>query len=84
MTKKGVSKARRGPFKELGVGREFVQPGSTQEVVQLEKTTFFKSTDVKQRIHRTCKKCKHSCKQSSMVILIKCPQFIAKESRRGK
>jgi len=81
MTKRGVSKARRGPFKEMGVGREFVQPGAPQEVVQFGKPTFFKSTDVKQRIHRTCKKCKRTCKQSSMVILIKCPQF---EAKRGK
>ena len=81
MTKRGVSKARRGPFIPEATERKFVQPGSTQEVAQLEKTTFFKSTDVKQRIHRTCKKCKRTCKQSSMVILIKCPQF---EAKRGK
>ena len=57
---------------------KIAQPGATQEVVQLGKQAFFKGADVKQRIHRTCKKCKRGCKQSSMIVLIKCPQFEAK------
>ena len=30
------------------------------------------------KVHRHCRDCKKTCKQSSKALLIKCPQFVAK------
>jgi len=33
------------------------------------------------KIHRRCRDCKKTCKQSPKVLLIKCPQFEAKDAK---
>lgn len=49
------------------------------EVVQFRKQGISQVRDFGKRIHRTCKKCKKPCKQSSRILLIRCPQFEAKD-----
>jgi hypothetical protein len=33
------------------------------------------------KVHRRCRDCKKTCKQSPKVLLIKCPQFEAKNEK---
>jgi len=36
------------------------------------------------KVHRKCRDCKKTCKQSPKVLLIKCPQYEQREKKDGK